>query len=73
MGAAPVETLDLSGVLCPMTWVRTRLALEALAPGETLEVVLDPGEPRDSVPRSAAEEGHEVVPAEGDRVRIVRR
>jgi len=52
--------LDLSGVLCPMTWVRTRLALEDLAPGERLEVRLDPGEPLESVPRSAREDGHEV-------------
>jgi len=52
--------LDLSGVLCPMTWVRTRLALEDLAPGERLDVRLDPGESLESVPRSAREDGHEV-------------
>jgi TusA-related sulfurtransferase len=53
--------LDLTGVLCPMTWVRTRLALEDLDPGERLEVRLDPGEPLESVPRSAREDGHEVA------------
>ncbi len=55
-----MSQLDLTGVRCPMTWVRTRLALEDLAPGESLEVRLDPGEPLDSVPRSAREDGHEV-------------
>jgi tRNA 2-thiouridine synthesizing protein A len=43
-----------------MNWVRTRLALEELAPGDSLLVVLDEGEPIESVPRSAREDGHEV-------------
>jgi tRNA 2-thiouridine synthesizing protein A len=43
-----------------MNWVRTRLALEELAPGDTLIVDLDDGEPIESVPRSAREDGHEV-------------
>ena len=53
--------LDLTGVPCPMNWVRTRLALEQLGPGERLAVRLDPGEPLDSVPRSAREDGHAVT------------
>ncbi len=64
--------LDLTGVLCPLTWVKTRLALEALAPGEELTVALDPGEPLDSVPLSAREDGH-TVEVHGSVVRIVRR
>jgi tRNA 2-thiouridine synthesizing protein A len=64
-----VTTLDLTGVLCPMNWVRARLELERMAPGERLELVLDPGEPLDSVPRSAREEGHRVTVA-GRRVTI---
>jgi TusA-related sulfurtransferase len=43
-----------------MNWVRTRLALEGLAPGDSLVVLLDEGEPLDSVPRSAREDGHDV-------------
>jgi hypothetical protein len=43
-----------------------------MAPGEALEVRLDPGEPLDSVPRSAREDGHG-VDVIGDRVRIVKR
>jgi TusA-related sulfurtransferase len=64
--------LDLTGVLCPMTWVRTRLALEDLDPGERLEVRLDPGEPLESVPRSAREDGHEVA-ERGEIVSILKR
>jgi tRNA 2-thiouridine synthesizing protein A len=65
------ETLDLTGVLCPLTWVKTRLALEHLVAGQQLAVRLDPGEPLDSVPRSAREEGHTVV-VDGCEVTIVK-
>ena len=64
--------LDLTGVPCPMNWVRTKLALEELAAGERLEVVLDEGEPLGSVQRSAREDGHEVTHDE-NRVTIVKR
>ena len=64
--------LDLTGVPCPMNWVRTRLALERLPAGERLRVVLDEGEPLASVPRSAREDGHDVTIDE-NRVTIVKR
>jgi TusA-related sulfurtransferase len=64
--------LDVTDVTCPLTWVRTKLALERMAPGEELVVVVNPGEALENVPRSAAEAGHEVS-VEGTRVRIVRR
>ncbi|MDP8943431.1 MAG: sulfurtransferase TusA family protein [Actinomycetota bacterium] len=67
-----MSVLDLTGVVCPLNWVRARLALESLAAGEELVVRLDPGEPLDSMPRSAREEGHEVE-VEGQLVRIVKR
>jgi tRNA 2-thiouridine synthesizing protein A len=66
-----VTTLDLTGVLCPMNWVRARLELERMQPGERLELVLDPGEALESVPRSALEEGHRVT-VDGRRVTIER-
>ena len=65
-------TLDLTGVACPMNWVRTKLALERIGAGEALSVRLDPGEPLESVPRSAREDGYEVAVA-GDVVTIVKR
>jgi TusA-related sulfurtransferase len=65
-------SLDLTGVPCPMNWVRTKLALESLASGEELTVSLDAGEPIESVPRSAREDGHEVT-VEGNTVTIVKR
>ena len=54
-----------------MTWVRTKVELERLEPGQTLEVTLPPGEAVDNVPRSAREAGHAVA-VDGALVRIVR-
>jgi molybdopterin-synthase adenylyltransferase len=44
-----------------MTWVRTKLALERLTVGETLEVLVPPGEAETNVPRSAAGEDRALV------------
>jgi TusA-related sulfurtransferase len=65
-------TLDLTGVACPMNWVKTKLALERMEPGEELTVRLDPGEPVESVSRSAREDGHEVDVA-GATLKIAKR
>ncbi|MFL5893804.1 MAG: sulfurtransferase TusA family protein [Thermoleophilaceae bacterium] len=64
--------LDLRGVPCPLNWVRARLALERLHAGESLELRLDEGEPVESVPRSAAEDGHDVV-VDGATVTVTKR
>ena len=64
-------TIDLTGVICPLNWVRTRLALENLEPGASLRVRLDPGEALDNVPRAARDEGHGVA-IEGEVVTIVK-
>jgi TusA-related sulfurtransferase len=64
--------LDVTDLTCPMTWVRTKLELERIAPGEALDVRCSEGEALENVPRSAAEAGHEVQ-VTGAVVRIVRR
>jgi tRNA 2-thiouridine synthesizing protein A len=73
--AVPAEAdrvLDITAELCPMTFVRTRLALDALAPGQTLLVLLRGDEPRRNVPRTAAEQGHEVLAQETDAAGVTR-
>ncbi len=57
----PGEALDLRGIGCPLTFVRTRVALDRLPRGTTLEVLLDLGEPSESVPRSCREDGDVVL------------
>ena len=63
--------LDITELTCPMTWVRTKLELEKLAPGEALEVRCPEGEALENVPRQAREAGHDVR-VEGTTIRIVR-
>lgn len=58
--------LDITGEVCPMTFVRTRLALDALSPGQILLVRLKGEEPTRNVPRTAAEQGHTVLARETD-------
>lgn len=53
--------LDITTELCPLTFVRAKLMIERLAPGQTLEVRLNAGEPLQNVPRSLAELGHEII------------
>ncbi len=55
------HALDITGDVCPMTWVKTKLELEDLDAGDLLEVLLCEGESLENVTRSAAEEGHEVL------------
>jgi tRNA 2-thiouridine synthesizing protein A len=55
------DELDLAGETCPFTFVRTRLALEALPLGARLRVVVDHPPAARNVPRSATEWGQEVV------------
>ncbi|HET6306386.1 MAG TPA: sulfurtransferase TusA family protein [Rhodopila sp.] len=64
--------IDITRDICPMTFVRTRLALDRMAPGEVLLVVLKGEEPLRNVPRSATEQGHEVLSLETDAAGISR-
>jgi len=65
--------LDITTERCPMTYVRTKLRLETLAPGTVLDVVLRGDEPLRNVPRSLTEDGHqvrEIVPLQDARHRV---
>jgi tRNA 2-thiouridine synthesizing protein A len=55
------QQLDITAEVCPMTFVRTRLALDRMAPGQILLVRLRGEEPLRNVPRTAREQGHEVL------------
>ena len=53
--------LDITGEVCPMTFVRTKLALETLGVGQVLNIKLRDGEPRHNVPRAVRDHGHEIL------------
>ncbi len=61
---APDFDIDITSDICPMTYVRTRLALDRLQSGQILAVTLRGEEPRRNVPLSAARQGHTVLAQE---------
>jgi tRNA 2-thiouridine synthesizing protein A len=56
-----METLDLRGLLCPLTWARTRYALSRMKAGTELRVIVDHRPAVPDIKRNAEEGGHEVV------------
>lgn len=54
-------TIDITDVVCPITFVKVKLALEDLEDGQTLAVHLNDGEPIQNVPRSLKDEDHKVL------------
>lgn len=55
------DKVDVTDVVCPITFVKTKVALEELDEGQILQVHINDGEPIQNVPRSVKEEGHEVL------------
>ena len=55
-----IRMIDITGETCPMTMVRTRLALDALPDDATLAVRLRGEEPRRSIPAACRLLGHHV-------------
>lgn len=55
------DTVDITDVVCPTTFVKVKIALEELEEGEILSVKMNDGEPVQNVPRSIKEEGHQIL------------
>ncbi|MBP5532883.1 MAG: sulfurtransferase TusA family protein [Lachnospiraceae bacterium] len=55
------DKVDITDVVCPVTFVKTKVALEELDDGQILQVHINDGEPVQNVPRSIKEEGHQVL------------
>jgi TusA-related sulfurtransferase len=58
---APDFLLDITAEVCPLTFVRTKLLIERMAPGQTADVLLKGAEPLANVPRAVADHGHTVL------------
>ena len=55
------ETVDITDVVCPVTFVKAKVALEEIDDGQVLAVRMNDGEPVQNVPRSIKEEGHKIL------------
>ncbi|MBF0373920.1 MAG: sulfurtransferase TusA family protein [Alphaproteobacteria bacterium] len=53
--------LDITGEVCPLTFVKTKLLIEKMRAGEVAEIRLKGAEPLANVPRSVRELGHEIM------------
>jgi sulfite reductase (NADPH) hemoprotein beta-component/sulfite reductase (ferredoxin) len=62
--SSDVELLDLSGVACPMNFVKTKIKLTTMPVGSQLDVLLDDGAPIENVPLSLEEQGQTILSRE---------
>ena len=63
-GIQPDVKKDFRGVMCPMNFVKTKIALTPMKSGQILEILLDDGAPIENVPGSVKNEGHTVLSTE---------
>lgn len=61
---AEQRQVDLRGVACPLNFVKAKIALEQIDISQTLEFLVDAGEPVRNVPASFTEQGQEVISVE---------
>ena len=55
---------DFRSVMCPMNFVKTKIALTPMQSGQILEILLDDGAPIENVPGSVKNEGHTILSTE---------
>ena len=56
-----VNELNLKGEVCPMTFVKTKLAIENLNSGERIKVIFNSSEAKINVPKSLKELNYKVI------------
>ena len=61
---SPDVKKDFRGVMCPMNFVKTKIALTPMQSGQILEILLDDGAPIENVPGSVKGEGHTILSTE---------
>ena len=54
------NTIDITDVVCPVTYVKVKVELEDMEPGQVLSVRLNSGDALQNVPRSLKNDGHRV-------------
>jgi TusA-related sulfurtransferase len=55
------RVLDIKGEVCPYTFVRSKLTLEEMEPGQVLKVIVDHEPATKNVPRSMENEGNQIL------------
>ena len=55
------DTVDITDKVCPLTFVKAKVAIDELEDGEVIPIRMNDGEPVQNVPRSIKEEGHQIL------------
>ena len=55
------DTVDITDKVCPLTFVKAKVAIDELEEGEVIAIRMNDGEPVQNVPRSIKEEGHQIL------------
>ena len=55
------DTVDITDKVCPLTFVKAKVAIDELEYGEVIAIRMNDGEPVQNVPRSIKEEGHQIL------------
>ena len=58
------KKLDIRGEVCPYTLVKSKLGIESIELGQTIEIILDYPEAADSIPKAMLNYGHSVLKTE---------
>ena len=58
------KKINIKGLVCPYTFVKSKLAIESMETGEVLEIILDYPAAATNVPRSMEDQGHKVLKTE---------
>ena len=56
-----IAGIDITDKVCPLTFVKAKVALDELEDGEVIAIRMNDGEPVQNVPRSIKEEGHQIL------------
>lgn len=55
------KKINIKGLVCPYTFVKSKLAVEDIEIGQVLEILLDNEEASRNIPKSMEDHGHKVL------------
>ena len=55
------EEVDITDKVCPLTFVKAKVAIDELDEGQIIAIRMKDGEPVQNVPRSIKDEGHQIL------------
>lgn len=58
------KRINIKGLVCPYTFVKSKLAVEDMKVGEVIEILLDYEEASRSIPKSMEDHGHKILKVE---------